>query len=152
MSDSLRPHELQQARPPCPSPTPGVHPNSCPSSRWCHPAVSSSVVPFSSFPQSFPASGSHMVADAKSCQSCLTLWDPIDGSPPGSPVCGILQARTLEWFLFPSPVHESEKWKWSHSVVSDSSWPIYCSLPGFSVHDISLARVLEWVAIAFSGW
>ena len=58
MSDSLRPHELQQARPPCPSPTPRVHPNSCPLSRWCHPAISSSVVPFSSCPQFLPASGS----------------------------------------------------------------------------------------------
>ena len=58
MSDSLRPHESQHARPPCPSPTPGVHPNSCPSSRWCHPAVSSSVVPFFSCSQSLPASGS----------------------------------------------------------------------------------------------
>ena len=47
MSDSLRPHELQHVRPPCPSPTPGIHPNSCPSSRWCHPAISSSVVPSS---------------------------------------------------------------------------------------------------------
>ena len=55
-SDSLRPHELQHARPPCPSPPPGVHPNSCPSSRWCHPAISSSVIPFSSCPQSLPAS------------------------------------------------------------------------------------------------
>ena len=54
MSDSLRPHELQQARPPCPSPTPGVHPNSRPSSRWWHPAISSSVVPFSSCPKSLP--------------------------------------------------------------------------------------------------
>ena len=58
MSDSLRPHESQHARPPCPSPIPGVHSNSCPKSRWCHPAVSSSVVPFSSCPQSLPASGS----------------------------------------------------------------------------------------------
>ena len=58
MSDSLRPHGLQHARPPCPSPTPGVHPNSCPLSWWCHPTISSSVVPFSSCPQSFPASGS----------------------------------------------------------------------------------------------
>ena len=56
MSDSLRPHESQHARAPCPSPTPGVHSNSCPSSRWCHPAISSSVVPFSSCPQSLPAS------------------------------------------------------------------------------------------------
>ena len=58
MSDSLRPHESQNARPPCPSPTPGVHSNSCLSSWWCHPAISSSVVPFSSWPQSLPASGS----------------------------------------------------------------------------------------------
>ena len=58
MSDSLRPHELQHARPPCPSPIPGVYPNPCLSSRWCHPAILSSVVPFSSCPQSLPASGS----------------------------------------------------------------------------------------------
>jgi len=58
MSDSLRLHESQYARPPCPSPSPGVHSNSCPSSRWCHPAISSSVIPFSSCPQSLPASGS----------------------------------------------------------------------------------------------
>ena len=55
MSDSLRPHESQHARPPCPPPTPGVHSNSCPSSRWCHSTISFSVVPFSC-PQSFPAS------------------------------------------------------------------------------------------------
>ena len=59
-------------------------------------------------------------AAAKSLQSCLTLYDPVDGSTPGSPVPGIFQARTLEWLPFPLPMHESEKWKWSHSVVSDS--------------------------------
>ena len=58
VSDSLLPHESQHARPPCPSPTPGVHPNSCPLSWWCHPAISSTVVPFSSCPQSLPASES----------------------------------------------------------------------------------------------
>jgi len=58
VSDSLRPHESQHARPPCPPPTPGVHPGSRPSSQWCHPAISSSVVPFSSCPQSLPASES----------------------------------------------------------------------------------------------
>ena len=58
VSDSLWPHESQHARPPCPSPTPGVYPNSCPSSQWCHPAISSSVVPFSSCHQSLPASES----------------------------------------------------------------------------------------------
>ena len=58
VSDSLQTHESQHARPPCPSPTPGVYANPCPSSQWCHPAISSSVVPFSSCPHSFPASGS----------------------------------------------------------------------------------------------
>ena len=58
VSNSLRPHELQHARPPCPSPTPGAYPNSCPLSRWCHPTKSSSVIPFSSCLQSFPISGS----------------------------------------------------------------------------------------------
>ena len=56
VSDSLRPHKSQHTRPPCPSPSPEVHSNSCASSRWCHPAISSSVVPFSSCPQSLPAS------------------------------------------------------------------------------------------------
>ena len=58
VSDSLRPHESQHGRPLCPSPTPGIHSNSCPASQWRHPDISSSVVPFSSCPQSFPASGS----------------------------------------------------------------------------------------------
>ena len=59
---TLQPHELQHARPPCPSPTPGVYLNLCPLSRWCHPTISSSVVPFSSCPQSFPASGSFQMS------------------------------------------------------------------------------------------
>ena len=62
MSDSLQPKELQQARPPCPSPTPGVYPNSCPLSEWCHPTISSSVVPFTSHLQSCPASGSFQMS------------------------------------------------------------------------------------------
>ena len=62
MSDSLWPHELQHTRPPCPSPTPRVHPNPCPLSWSCHPTISSSVVPFSSCAQSFPASGSFQMS------------------------------------------------------------------------------------------
>ena len=58
VSDSLWPYGLQHARPPCPSPAPGIHSNSCPSCRWCHPTISSCVIPFSSCLQSFPASGS----------------------------------------------------------------------------------------------
>ena len=62
VSDSLRPHESQHARPPCPSPTPRVHSDSHPSCPWCHPAISSSVIPFSSCPQSLPASESFPVS------------------------------------------------------------------------------------------
>ena len=71
MADSLWPHESQHTRPPCPSPTPGVHSNSHPSSRWCHPAISSSAFPFSSCPQSLPASGSFPMSQlfAWGCQS-----------------------------------------------------------------------------------
>ena len=63
---------------------------------------------------------SYIYATGKSLQSCLTLCNPIDISSPGFPVLGILQARTLAWLPFPSPMHESEKWKWSRSVVSNS--------------------------------
>ena len=88
-------------------------------------------------------------AAAKSLQPCPTLCDPIDGSPPGSPIPGILQARTLEWVAIPSPMHESEVAQ-SCPTLSD---PMDCSLPGSSVHGLFQARVLEWGAIAFSdGW
>ena len=71
VSNSLQPHELQHTRPPCPSPTPKVYPNPYPSSRWCHPVISSSVVPFSSCLQSFPTSGSFLMRQffASSSQS-----------------------------------------------------------------------------------
>ena len=90
-------------------------------------------------------------AAAKSLQLCPTLCDPIDGSPPGSPVPGILQARTLEWVA----ISFSNAWKWKVKVKSLSrltpSNPMDCSLPGSSIHGIFQVRVLEWVAIAFSG-
>ena len=62
MSDSLQPHGLQHARPPCPSPSPGAYSSSCPLSLWCHPTILSSVIPFSSCPQSFPTSGSFQMS------------------------------------------------------------------------------------------
>ena len=74
VSDSLRPHELQHARPPCPSPTPAVHSNSHPSSWWCHPAISSSVIHFSSCPQSLPASESFLMSHhPRSCEVAKVL-------------------------------------------------------------------------------
>jgi len=88
VSDSLQPHELQHTRPPCPSPTPGVHSNSCPSSRWCHPAISSSVVPFSSCPQSLPASESFPVSQ-------LLAWG---GQSTGvSASTSVLPKNTQDW-------------------------------------------------------
>ena len=89
-------------------------------------------------------------AAAKSLQSCPTLCDPIDGSPTGSPVPGILQARILEWVA----ISFSNAWKWKVKVKSLSRVrlcdPMDCSLPGSSIHEIFQARVLEWGAIAFS--
>ena len=79
---------------------------------------------------------SDAAAVAKLLQSCPTLCDPIDGSPPASAIPGILQARTLEWVAISFSNVWSEKWKWSHSVVSDSSDPVDCSLPGSSIHGI----------------
>ena len=90
-------------------------------------------------------------AAAKSLQSCPTLCDPIDISPPGSPAPGILQARTLEWVAI--SFSNAGKIK-SESEVAQScptlSYPMDCSLPSSSVHRIFQARVLEWDAIAFS--
>ena len=89
-------------------------------------------------------------AAAKLLQSCPTLCNPIDGSPPGSPVPGILQARTLDWVAISS----SSAWKWKVKVKSRSCQTLSdhmdCSPPGSSVHGIFQARVLEWGAIAFS--
>ena len=88
VSDSLRPHESQQTRPPCPSPTPGVHSNSCQLSRWCHPTISSSVVPFSSCPQSLPASESFPISQ-------LFAWG---GQSIGvSALASVLPMNTQDW-------------------------------------------------------
>ena len=88
VSDSLQPHEYQHARPPCPSPTPGVNSNSCPSSQWCHPAISSSVIPFSSCPQSLPASRSFLMSQ-------LFAWG---GQSIGvSALASVLPMNTQDW-------------------------------------------------------
>ena len=94
-------------------------------------------------------------AAAKSLQLCPILCDPTDGSPWGSPVPGILQARTLEWVA----ISFSKAWKWKVKVKSESevaqscltlSDPMDHSLPGSSIHRIFQARVLEWAAISIS--
>ena len=91
MSDSLWPHGLQHSRPPCPSATPGVHSNSCPLSQWCHPTVSSSVVPFFSYLQSFPASGSFP----------MSQFFALGGQSIGVSVsASILPMSIQDWFSF----------------------------------------------------
>ena len=88
VSDSLQPHESQHTRPPCQSQTPGVYSNTCPSIRWCHPAISSSVVPFSSCPQSLPASRSFPVSQ-------LFTWG---GQSIGvSASASVLPGNTQDW-------------------------------------------------------
>ena len=88
VSDSLQPHEWQQTRPPCPSSAPGVDSNSCPSSRWCHPAISSSIFPSSSCPQSLPASWSFPMSQ-------LFAWG---GQSTGvSASASVLPMNTQDW-------------------------------------------------------
>ena len=82
VSDSWRPHESQHTRPPCPSPTPGVHPDSRPSSQWCHPAISSSLVPFSSCPQSLSASESFPMSQLVAWRGQSTGVSALASFPP----------------------------------------------------------------------
>ena len=93
VSDSLRPNESQHARPPCPSPTPRGHPNPCPLSRWCHPTISSTVVPFSSCPQSFPASGSFPMS---LCIRWPKYWSFSFSICPSNEYSGLISFR-IDW-------------------------------------------------------
>ena len=90
VSNSSRPQESQHARLPCPSPIPGVYSNSCPSNQWCHPAISSSVIPFSSCPQSLPASGSFPMSQ-------LFVWG--SQSIGVSASTSVLPMNTQDWSL-----------------------------------------------------
>ena len=108
MSDSLRPYELQHARPPCPSPTPWVPSNSRPSSRWCHPAISSSVIPFSSCPQSLPASESFPMSQ-------VFAWG---GQSTGvSALASFLPKNTQDW--------SSLEWTGWISLQSKGLWRVF---------------------------
>ena len=125
MPDSLRPRESQHARPPCPSPTPGVHRDSHPSSQWCHPAISSSVVPFSSCPQSLPASESFPMSQLfdilSSKESACNAGDadliPGSGRSPGWWSGNPLQYSCLENYM--------NRWAWqatTHEVIKGQTW------------------------------
>ena len=156
MSDSLWPHEPQHARPPCPSPTPAVHPNTSPLSRWCHPTISSSVVPFSSCAQSFPASGSFQMSQlfASGGQNIGVLFStsilPMntqDWSPLGWIDWISLQSKGL------SSLFQHHSWK--ASILWCSAFfflfvlvlPLYCYQP-ISLNPLAhmLSLITPWTA------
>ena len=136
MSDSLWPHGLQHTRPPCPSPTPRVYPNACPLSQWCHLTISASVVPFSSCPQSFPASGSFQMSQifASGGQSigvsASTLVLPVntqDWSPLGWTGWISLHSKRLSRVFSNSTVQKHQFFGTQLSSQSNShihTWPL----------------------------
>ena len=136
MSDSLQPHEPQHARPPCPSPIPRVHPNPCPLSRWSHLTISSSVVPFASCPQSFPALGSFQMSqiftsgDQSIGVSASTSVPPMntqDGSPLGWTGWISLQSKGLSRVFSNTTVQKHQFFSAQLSLQSNShihTWPL----------------------------
>ena len=136
VSDSLQPHELQHARPPCPSPTPRVHPNSCPSSQWCHPTISSSVVPFSSCPQSLTASGSFQMSQlfasggqsiGVSASTSVLPMNNQDWSPWGWTGWISLQSKGLSRVFSNTTVQKHQFFGAQLSLLSNShihTWPL----------------------------
>ena len=136
VSNSLWPHGLQHARPPCPSPTPRVYSNSCPSSRWCHPTISSSVSPFSSSFQSFPASGSFPVSQffasggqniGISASASVLPMNTQDWSPLGWIGWISLQSKGF-WRVFSNAIVQKHQFVsaqlslWSNSHIH--TWPL----------------------------
>ena len=136
MSNSLRLHESQHTRPPCPSPTPGVHSNSCPSSQWCHQAISSSVVPFSFCPQSLPASGSFPMSQlfagggqsiGVSASTSVLLMNTQDWSPLGWTSWISLQSKGLARVFSTTTVQKHQFFGAQLSSQSNShihTWPL----------------------------
>ena len=134
MSDSLWPHGLQHTRPPCPSPTPWACSNSCPSSRWCHPTISSFVVPFSSCLQSFPASGSFPVSQ---------FFTSGDQSIGASASASVLPMNIQDWFPLGL----------TRLILNHKDWSKFCS-PFFERIQASQSQWL-WESVymvAAEGW
>ena len=136
VSDSLRPHELQHGRLPCPSPTPGVYSNSCPLSWWCHPTISSSVIPFSSCPQSFQASGSFQMSQlfasggqniVVSASTSVIPMNTQDWSPLGWPGWISLQPKGFSRVFSNTTIQRHQLFRAQISSQSNShihTWPL----------------------------
>ena len=172
VSDSLPPHDPQHARPPCPSPTPGVHSNSCPSSRWCHPAISSSVVPFFSWPQSLPASESFPMSQlfasggqstgVSASTSVLPMntqgWSPLGWtgwiSLQSKGLSRVFSNTTVQKHQFFSPQLSSQSnshihtWPLGHINSNDHSTPYVCMVtlpfPVASFNTLTLFSTFPW--------
>ena len=136
VSDSLRPHELQHARSPCPSPTPGVYSNSCPLSQWCHPAISPSVIRFSSCPQSLPALGSFPMSQffawggqsiAVSALASELPKNTQDWSPLKQTGWNSLKSKGITRAISNTIVQKHQLFSTQHSIQSNShihTWPL----------------------------
>ena len=141
MSDSLRPHGLQHARPPCPLTTPGVYSNSCPLSRWCHPDISASVVPFSSCPQSLPATGSFLMSQ---------FFGSGGQSIRASASASVLPMNNQDWFL----LGLTGLLKWNSIFFLNTETFLKCTDDGKQREKVSklfllnLASLLKW----FCSW
>ena len=142
MSNSLRHHEPQHARPPCPSPTRRVHPNPCPSSRWCYPTISSSVDPFSSCPQSFPASGSFQMSQlftsgrqriGVSALASVLPMNTQDWSPLGWTGWISLHSKGLSWVFSNTPQ--------SHFKLKNN-WHRYLTFSHVNMNEIVFIKTL----------
>ena len=136
MSDSSWPYKLQDGRPPCPSPTPGAHPSPCPFCQWCHQTISSSIVPFSSGPQSFPASGSFQINQffasggqsiGVSASTSVLPMNTQDWSPLGWTGLISLQSKGLSRVFSNTTVQKHQLFGTQISLYSNSrihTWPL----------------------------
>ena len=145
MSNSLQPHELQHARPPCPSPTPRVQPNPSPLSRWCHPIVSSSVVPFSSCPHSFPASGSFQMSQLFTSGS-PEYWSLSFNISPSNEHPGLISFR-MDWLDLLTVLGTLKSLLQHHSSKASILW---CS--SFLIVQLSHPYMTTGKTIALTRW
>ena len=121
VSESLWPYEQQHARPPCPSPTSGIHPNPCPLCRWCHPIISSSVVPFSSCPQSLPASGSFQMSQLFPSGGQSIGASASESVLPMNEYSGLTSFR-FDFFYLLAVLGTLKSLLWHHSLKTSVLW------------------------------
>ena len=151
VSNSLQPHGLQHARPPCPSPTPGVHPNSCPLSRGCHPTILSSVIPFSSHLQSFPALGSfqmsqYFTSDGQSVEVSASLLSILTSYLDGNLMSLLYPLQLGPCLVLPFYLDRKLPLQFSPTISSQVSIMSTPSLPKCCTQD-SLCCLIHWILL-----